>query len=106
MGQIERQENACIVGPEAMKSDQAAKDQLQKDSDSRSARDSVPPVKFGPSFLFFPQQLKVRGGPEVRFHEGSTRVPPKFHEGSTRFCEGCGVVRALKRAPHAVGDVT
>ena len=48
----------------------------------------------------------VRGGPEVRFHEGSTRVPPKFHEGSTRFCEGCGVVRALKRAPHAVGDVT
>ena len=29
----------------------------------------------------------VRGGPEVRFHEGSTRVPPdptKFYEGSTR----------------------
>ena len=22
----------------------------------------------------------VRGGPEVRFHEGSTRVPPGFHE--------------------------
>ena len=22
----------------------------------------------------------VRGGPEVRFHEGSTRVPPRFHE--------------------------
>ena len=36
----------------------------------------------------------VRGGPEVRFHEGSTRVPPKFHD---------GVVRELKRAPHAVG---
>ena len=31
----------------------------------------------------------VRGGPEVRFQEGSTRVPPWFHEGSTRFCEGC-----------------
>ena len=25
----------------------------------------------------------VRGGPEVRFHEGSTRVPPGFHRGST-----------------------
>ena len=37
----------------------------------------------------------VRGGPEVRFHEGSTR-----------FCEGCGVMRTQKRAPHAVGDVT
>ena len=47
-----------------------------------------------------------RGGPEVRFHEGSTRVPPGFHDGSTRFCEGFGVVRALKRAPHAVGDFT
>ena len=44
----------------------------------------------------------VRGGPEVRFHEGSTRVPRV----SARFCEGCGVVRALKRAPHAVGDIT
>ena len=29
---------------------------------------------------------------------------PQFHQGSTRFCEGCGVVRALKSAPHAVGD--
>ena len=56
----------------------------------------------------------VRGGPEVRFHEGSTRVPRGFHQGSTRvlhegsarFCEGCGVVRAPKRAPHAVGDIT
>ena len=27
----------------------------------------------------------VRGGPEVRFHEGSTRVPPGFYQGSTRF---------------------
>ena len=44
----------------------------------------------------------VVGAAEVRFHEGSTRVPPGFHErgfhqgyqGSTRFCEGCGVVRA------------
>ena len=25
----------------------------------------------------------VRGGPEVRFHEGST-IPPGFHQGSTR----------------------
>ena len=41
----------------------------------------------------------VRGGPEVRFHEGFTRVPPGFHE-------GCGLVRALKRAQHAVGDIT
>ena len=47
----------------------------------------------------------VRGGPEGRFHEGSTRVPPGFYEGSTKFCEGCGVVRALKEH-HAVGDIT
>ena len=26
----------------------------------------------------------VRGDPEVRFHQGSTRVPPGFHEGATR----------------------
>ena len=39
----------------------------------------------------------VRGGPQVRFHEGSTRVPPWFHEGSTRFCEGCGGASAKKR---------
>ena len=45
----------------------------------------------------------VWGGPEVRFHEGSTRVPPGFHEGSMRFCEGCGVVRALKSAPLLLG---
>ena len=43
----------------------------------------------------------VWGGCEVRFHEGSTSAPPGFHE----FCEGCGVVRALKRARHAVGDL-
>ena len=30
----------------------------------------------------------VRGGPEVRFHEGSTRVPPEFHQGSTRVPRG------------------
>ena len=48
----------------------------------------------------------VRGGPEVGFREGSTRVPPCFYEGSTKFCKGCGVVRALRRAPHAVGDIT
>ena len=34
----------------------------------------------------------VRGGPDARFHDSSTRVPQGFHEGSTRFCEG-GVVR-------------
>ena len=69
----------------------------------------------------------VRGGPEVRFHEdstrvppgfhqgstrvppgfhqGSTRVPPGFHQGSTRFCESCEVVRPLRKAPHAVGHI-
>ena len=30
----------------------------------------------------------VRGGPEVRFHEGSTSVPPVFHQGSTRVPQG------------------
>ena len=45
-----------------------------------------------------PQQLKafsaqigfgvVRGGPEVRFHEGSTRVSPGFNHGSTRVPRG------------------
>ena len=44
----------------------------------------------------------VRGGPEARFHEGSTRLPPGFHE----VLQGLGVVRALKRAPHVVGDIT
>ena len=42
---------------------------------------------FDPWPCVFPQQLK-----------GSTRVLPGFHQGSTRFCEGCGVVRALKRS--------
>ena len=31
----------------------------------------------------------VQGGPEERFHEGSTRVPRGLQEGCTRFCEGC-----------------
>ena len=34
----------------------------------------------------------VRGGPEVRFHEGSTRVSPGFHEvlrGSARAAGWC-----------------
>ena len=35
----------------------------------------------------------VRGGPVVRFHQGSTRVPPGFHEGSTRVHE---VLRGLR----------
>ena len=60
----------------------------------------------------------VRGSPEVRFHkgstrvppgfhQGSTRVPPGFHEGSTRFCEGSTrFCEGGKRAPHAVGDIT
>ena len=30
----------------------------------------------------------VRGGPEIRFHEGSSRVPPGFHQGSTRVPRG------------------
>ena len=30
----------------------------------------------------------VRGGPEVRFHESSTRVPPGFHQGSNRVPRG------------------
>ena len=72
------------------------------------------------SFFFFPQQLKalgsqpigsgvVLGGPEV----SSTRVPPEFHQDSTRVPRGsargagwCEHMRALKRAPHAVGDIT
>ena len=66
----------------------------------------------------------VRGGPEVRFHQGSTRVPPGFHQGSTRvppgFHQGSTrvppgfheVLQGLRggasaeRAPHAVGDIT
>ena len=44
-------------------------------------------------FIILPQQLmigsgEVRGGPEVRFYEGSTRVPPGFHQGSTRVPRG------------------
>ena len=54
-------------------------------------------------FLFFPPAESfgvsaqwsgvVRGG-EVRFHEGSARVPPVFHEGSTRFCEGASTKKS------------
>ena len=44
----------------------------------------------------------VGGGPEVRFHEGSSRVPRGFHEVLRGLREG----RALKRALHAVGDIT
>ena len=48
-------------------------------------------------------------GVSAQFHQSSTRVPPELHQGSTRvprgFCEGCEV-RALKRALHAVGDIT
>ena len=47
----------------------------------------------------------VRGSPEVRFHKGSTRVPPGFHQGSTRVPRGSARA-AGKRAPHAVGDIT
>ena len=64
----------------------------------------------------------VRGGPEVRFHKGSTsvnrvppgfhkgstRVPPGFHEGSTRVPRGSARLRGgagwcehQKIAPHA-----
>ena len=31
----------------------------------------------------------VRGGPEVRFHEGSTRVPPGVPRGSARAAGWC-----------------
>ena len=62
-------------------------------------------------WLICPQQGSARVPPG--FHQGSTRVPPGFHQGSTRvprgstrFHEGCGVVRALKRATHAVGVIT
>ena len=56
----------------------------------------------------FPQQLKalgsqprgsgvVRGGPEARFHQGSTRVPPGFHQGFTRVPSGFHeVLRGLR----------
>ena len=55
---------------------------------------------------FFPQQLKALGSLPRQAPGLSGKVLRGFHQGSTRFCEGCGVVRALKRAPHAVGDVT
>ena len=57
-----------------------------------------PPPRAARVFLFSPPTAEsfgvsaqigsgvVRSGPEVRFHEGSTVVPPGFHEGSTRFC--------------------
>ena len=39
----------------------------------------------------------VRGGAEVRFHEGSTRVPPGFHQGPTRVPPGFDeVLRGLR----------
>ena len=39
----------------------------------------------------------VRGGPDVRFHEDSTRVPPGFHQGSTRVPRGFHkVMRGLR----------
>ena len=68
---------------------------------TQSARSGVPPVFL---FSFFFQKIYislsptaesfgvsaqigsgvVRGDPELRFHQGSTRVPPGFHQGSTR----------------------
>ena len=40
----------------------------------------------------------VRGGPEARFHQGSTRVPPGFHKGSTRVPPGFPkVLRGLQK---------
>ena len=50
----------------------------------------VSPESFG---VDEPRGSEVARGPEVRFHEGSTR-----------FCEGW--VRARKRASHTVGDIT
>ena len=52
----------------------------------------------------------VRGGPEVRFHEGSTRLPPQFHRrvplGFHKVLRGLRGGASTKRAPHAVGDIT
>ena len=47
---------------------------------------------FSPKAESFGVSAQIGSGPEVRFHEGSTRVPPGFHEGSTRFCK---VLRGL-----------
>ena len=41
----------------------------------------------------------VQGGPEERFHEGSTRVPRGFHEGSTRVPGFHQVLRGLRGGP-------
>ena len=66
------------------------------------------------AFCFFPPTAEsfgvsaqigsgvVRGGPEVRFHEGSTRDPPWFHE----VLRGLRGGASTKIAPHAVGDIT
>ena len=49
---------------------------------------SCPVVPF--LLLFFPQigSGLVRGGPQIRFRPGSTRVPPGFHQDSTRVPPG------------------
>ena len=52
-----------------------------------------PPYVFSPTAPSFGVSAQigsgvVRGGPEVRFHGGSTRVRPGFHQGSTRVPPG------------------
>ena len=113
---LERQEYLCLcegrpLGPVGTEGaiDCALETQELEELERQFSRTRMPPF-FSPADSFgVSAQIGsgvVRGGPEVRFHEGSTRVPPGFHqvprgchEGSTRFCEGCGV-------PHAVGDIT
>ena len=73
-------------------------------SESLGAFQTKPGRRGFPNFFLTAESFGVSaqiGSGVVRaaFHQGSTRVPPGFHE-------GCGVVRALKRAPHAVGDIT
>ena len=42
----------------------------------------------------------VRGDPELRFHQGSPRIPPGFHQGSTRVPPGFHqVLRGLRGGP-------
>ena len=42
----------------------------------------------------------VRGSPEVRFHQGSTRVPPGFHQGCTRVPPG--FLQGFTRVPRGL----
>ena len=52
-------------------------------------------LPFSPTAESFGVSAQIGSG--VRGRPLGKVLPPGFHEGSTRFCEGCGVVRALKR---------